>query len=290
MKRTIQLILAGTLLLSASWIAAQEWTVPEEQAAVTNPSEYTLENVEQGKVLYMVNCKSCHGDPGRNNPLALVPLPVDVASERMQANSEGAIFHKITAGRAVMPAFESTLSEEERWKLVNFIMNYSPDREQILVDLPPVKATLTAVVVQEKRTVAITAKRDEDGTALSGVPVMISTKKAFGNMEIGQAVTNENGEAEFEISENVMGDAEGNISVVVSLNEDYEALEAEAEQTLTGTPKETEGLIRPGVLWSTNKNIPRWLLLSFLAIAGGAWITIGYVVVQIVKVKKQSKL
>ncbi len=86
---------------------AQDWLVPAEEAAKTNPQAYTLENVKSGKAIYTLNCKSCHGDPGKNNPLALVPLPVDISSERMQANNEGQLFYKISNGKGVMPPFQS---------------------------------------------------------------------------------------------------------------------------------------------------------------------------------------
>ncbi len=131
MKRTLNLLLAAALLLTAQQVLGQDWIVPADRAAVENPSAYNLENVKRGKDIFTLNCKSCHGDPGKNNPLALVPMPVDIASERMQANTEGGLIYKITNGRGVMPPFETTISEDDRWKLVNYIMNFSPDREAL---------------------------------------------------------------------------------------------------------------------------------------------------------------
>ena len=88
MNRKWSFLIAGLLLLPATELLGQEWIVPADQITVTNPSDYNLENVKRGKDIYLLNCKSCHGDPGKNNPLALIPLPVDIASERMQANNE----------------------------------------------------------------------------------------------------------------------------------------------------------------------------------------------------------
>ncbi len=111
MKTLRNIILAGVLMMLTPLLSGQEWIVPEELAATSNPSGYMLENVKQGKAIYTKNCLSCHGDPGKNNPLALNPMPVDIASEKMQANSEGALFYKITNGKGVMPPFGSTLAE-----------------------------------------------------------------------------------------------------------------------------------------------------------------------------------
>ena len=292
MKRTTIYISGLLLLFAAPLLMGQDWPVPAEDAAMENPTAYTLQNVKSGRSVYTRNCKSCHGDPGKNNPLALVPLPVDITSERMQANTEGALFYKISNGKGVMPPFHSTLSEEDRWMLVNFIKNYSPDREALWIEAPPIKAQLLASVSQEEGSVEILAEYEgENGEYLSltGVPVSISSSKAFGNIPIGQAVTNNIGRAEFIIPEDVIGDEEGYISVVVSLDDNYEAQEVTLEKALVGKPKQVPRLIQPEVLWSTNENVSTWLLLSYILAAGGSWFVIGYVVFQIIKIKRYSK-
>ena len=292
MNRLKNVIAAGVLMMLALPVQGQEWLVPEKEAATSNPSEYTLENVKLGKAIYTKNCKSCHGDPGKNNPLALLPVPVDIASEKMQANSEGALFYKITNGKGVMPPFGSTISENDCWLLVNFIQNYSPGREQVLLVLPPVKAKLLASVNEAQGSVDIMAEFEDANAGyvpLLNAPVTISAKKAFGNIEIGETVTNDQGRAIYTIPENTMGDEQGYISLVVSLSEEYEAAEVILENALVGSTKEVPGLIRKGVLWSTNNNVSLWVLISYLLYAGGAWMVIIYVIVQIVKIKKYSR-
>ena len=286
-KRT--LLPALLLIACTQLVPGQDWLVPEADAAIANPSPYTLENVKAGKELYMVNCKSCHGDPGKNNPLALVPLPVDIASERMHMNSQGEMFYKISNGRGVMSAFKSVLSEDERWKVINFIMNYKPGGEVLLVEAPPIKATLLASVNEDQALVEILAEHadaDSEFKSLVNAPVLVSSKKAFGNIEIGRVTTNENGRAEFNIPESLIGDEEGYVSIVVSLTEDYEAQEVALERARVGQAKQVPKLIRKEVLWSTNDNVSLWLLFSYLLAAGGTWAIIGYVIYQIIKIKK----
>ena len=293
MNRKWSFILAVLLLPWAQQILGQDWIVPEDQSAVVNPSAYTLENVTAGKDLYTLNCKSCHGDPGKNNPLALLPLPVDIASERMHLNTEAAMFYKMSNGRGVMPPFNASISEDDRWKLVNFIMNFKPGEDPLLVDAPPLKAKLLASINEGKARVDILAEYEDENTeynSLVNAPVIISSKKAFGNIEIGQAITNESGRAEFVIPEGLIGDEEGFVSIVVSLDDNYIAQEVTLEKAKVGTLKQVPKLITDEVLWSTNENISLWLLFSYILAAGGAWAIIGYVVYQIFKIRKYSRL
>ena len=292
MIKKLTLLIVVILFLSAQQGISQEWLVPDDKQNIENPSEYNLENVKKGKDLYMTNCKSCHGDAGKNNPLALVPLPPDVASEAMHANSEGGLFYKISAGKGTMPAFESTMSETDRWLLVNYIMNYSPKNTPVWVDLPPVKANLSAKIDADKRLVTVFAEfenKNGEQEKLTDTPVNICVERAFGNLPIGQVLTNKNGAADFKIPETIIGDEEGFVTVVVSLGEDFEAKKVTLEKAKIGTIKATPKLIKKGVIWSTNQNIPMWMLLSYLGAVGGAWLAIVYVIFQIIKIRKFSK-
>jgi hypothetical protein len=61
------------------------------------------------------------------------------------------------------------------------------------------------------------------------------------------------------------------------------------ERAVLGKAKEVPRLIKPEVLWSTNDNVSTWLLISYILAAGGSWIVIGYVIFQIVKIRRYSK-
>lgn len=292
MNKKINLLFIAILLLSSQCVFGQDWIVPEDQSATINPSEYNLENVKKGKDLYMANCKSCHGDAGKNNSLPLVPLPPDVTSEKMHLNTEGGLYYKITSGKGGMPQFESTLSEDDRWRLVNYIMNYSPNNEPVLVEAPPVKAKLMASINEAERRVEVFAEKDEKGSfvKLADAPVIISVKKYFGELEIGTVLTNNNGRAEFIIPETLIGDEEGFVNIVIALEENYQVDPVLLDKAKIGKQKEVPKLIKGGeILWSTNENIQPWLLLSYLGAAGGAWLAIGYVFFQIIKIKRYSK-
>lgn len=290
MKKKISFLTIITLLLSVQ-VYAQDWLVPADQKNKVNPQEYNLANVNKGKDLYLKNCKSCHGDAGKNNALPLVPPPVDVTSDKMQKNTEGELYYKITNGRGAMPQFKATISDDDRWRIVNYISNFSPKKQPLLVDAPPVKAKLLASVNEQDKRVEVFAEYENNGvyTKLPTAEIAISTKKAFGNIEMGKVLTDENGRAEFLIPETVIGDEEGNVNIVVSLDDTYIADIVTLDKAKVGQQKPTPKLIQKGILWSTNENIQIWLLFSYIAAAGGAWLTIGYIVFQIAKIKRLSK-
>lgn len=292
MMKKLKLLVLVSLLLTAYQVNAQEWIIPDDANTVTNPLEYNLDNIEAGKALYLKNCKSCHGDPGKNNNLPLVPVPVDIASEQMHQNTEGAMFYKISKGRGTMLQFELTLSPNEIWSLISFIMNYEPDGEQLLVDLPPVKANLMASLNNDESLVKLMAEYGDPemgSDILSEAAVIVSLKRAFGNLKIGEVFTDDNGRAEFALPENVIRDEEGLLTLVISMNENFEAKEVVLKSAIKGDPKEMPEILEDGVLYSTNDRLPAWLLLSYLGAVGGAWLVIGYVVFQIIRVKKLSK-
>lgn len=103
--------------------------VPEEAAEVANPVPATDESIKQGAEIYARICATCHGPNGEGDGPAASGLPVKPANfhdAHVQELTDGALFYIITHGRAEsgMPAWEGTLSEEERWHVVNFIRTF----------------------------------------------------------------------------------------------------------------------------------------------------------------------
>ena len=144
-----------------------------------------------------------------------------------------------------------------------------------------------------KEEVEVFAEYDEKGTfaILKDAPVIISAKKMFGNLIIGEVLTDGNGRAEFIIPETIIGDEEGFVNIVVALEENFEVDPVLLDKAKVGKLKEVPKLIKGGeILWSTNENIQPWLLLSYLGAVGAAWLAIGYVIFLIIKIKRYSKL
>lgn len=131
------LVVAGLLVLALvalGPLAGDEAGVPA--AARTNPIEATEASLEQGRVLYQENCLQCHGPSGLGDGpvgLTLQPPPANLQVHMVPGvHSDGQIFEWLTNGvpDTPMPAFGQTLSEEERWHVVNYIRTLVPEEEQ----------------------------------------------------------------------------------------------------------------------------------------------------------------
>jgi mono/diheme cytochrome c family protein len=94
-----------------------EWVAPASVVTKANPLAGLPEVVAGGRKLFHHRCSSCHGDDARGT--ARGP---DLTALDVQAQSDGALFWKITTGntRTGMPTF-SFLPEPQRWQLVMHI-------------------------------------------------------------------------------------------------------------------------------------------------------------------------
>lgn len=105
----------------------------------TNPYDSNEKNDAEGKALYGMFCKHCHGPNGAgggsiNHPVySAIPhyndsIQVRRAGNTMRELTSGQIFHSITYGLNAMGPHSSQLTEEERWKVVLYVQvlqNYS---------------------------------------------------------------------------------------------------------------------------------------------------------------------
>jgi mono/diheme cytochrome c family protein len=95
-----------------------------EAVSVVNPFNSTTESVERGKVKFTIYCAVCHGNGGKGDGTVgkkYVP-PTDLTSKYIQDKMAGDIFYTITyGGLAIMPAYGDSVSEEDRWHIVNYI-------------------------------------------------------------------------------------------------------------------------------------------------------------------------
>ena len=101
-----------------------EWKAPAWADTLTNPFKGNKEAVEKGGELYSQFCAVCHGEQGKGNGAAgykIIPAPADHTSRRVQKQSDGAIYWKISEGRLPMSPYKKILDDEQRWQLVNFI-------------------------------------------------------------------------------------------------------------------------------------------------------------------------
>ncbi len=103
--------------------------VPAPYRGLTDPLPTTAAVVAAGRTLYATHCALCHGALGEGNGPAgssLSPRPANLrALVRSPIGRDDYLMWAISAGGAEygtpMPAFEDTLAEEARWKIIRYL-------------------------------------------------------------------------------------------------------------------------------------------------------------------------
>lgn len=91
--------------------------------SLRSPLAASEETLKQGRQLFETYCLVCHGPEGRGNgPVAGgAMLPADLTSARVQALSDGALYHTLRHGFGTMPAYYDRLTSEERWRVILYV-------------------------------------------------------------------------------------------------------------------------------------------------------------------------
>lgn len=125
---TRALVLALLLLVGGAWslaaqAAGERWTAPERRARRANPVAADAASIQRGREVYRRECSNCHGATGNNDGRDTTGMSAArrLGDATLQAESDGALFWKISEGRDPMPSSSETLTEQERWAVVNFL-------------------------------------------------------------------------------------------------------------------------------------------------------------------------
>ena len=100
------------------------WKAPAYADKISNPLKGNSQAILAGKKIFAQNCAPCHGYKGKGDGIAgvmLKPRPANLISGRVQGQTDGAIFWKITTGRTPMASYKNVFNEVQRWDLVDYI-------------------------------------------------------------------------------------------------------------------------------------------------------------------------
>ena len=123
-KFALGLLLVFCLSYFLTLAQSPPWVAPKDADNLKNPLAGNTSVLPDAKALYTANCGPCHGDKGRGDgPAAsgLNPKPADHSSAAVQNESDGALFWKLSEGRAPMAGYKKIFSEQQRWELINYI-------------------------------------------------------------------------------------------------------------------------------------------------------------------------
>jgi mono/diheme cytochrome c family protein len=121
--------LAGGSALLISGDAPAKLSRPDAQK-LKSPVAYSKKSINGGRLIFMQNCTSCHGENGKAEG-SLIADATDLTTPSLykSGTTEGEIFRSIRDGAGdQMPAFGSQLGgETDVWNLVNFIRSLWPE-------------------------------------------------------------------------------------------------------------------------------------------------------------------
>ncbi len=289
MKYIISILLFFLLLPTLSW--GQDWVVPEERRGRLSTFPFTDETRKSGEKLYTTNCLSCHGTPGKGNYLNLVPIPGDPATEKIQKNSDGEIFHKVSAGRGQMPAFRNVLTGEEIWNIVSYLRSYNKTYVQKVMQVITSAAYPGAVIrmrlgyneTDSTVTVNALAVDTTKSVAVTGAGVRLFAQRYFGHLQVDEEkTTNENGDAIFSV-QGLPGDTAGNISFSAKFT-DEETFGAVSKDTVlaAGIITARPGLNAERAMWNTVRKAPVWVILAYSLGVIAVW---GFIMLTLIKLR-----
>jgi mono/diheme cytochrome c family protein len=105
---------------------AKDVVIPIEAQAVPNTLPANDETLQQGRQIYMQSCVLCHDSDGHSQTKlgqAMYPPAMDLTSPHVQSWNDGELFWIIRNGVRMtgMPSWANDLSEDDTWKVVQFI-------------------------------------------------------------------------------------------------------------------------------------------------------------------------
>jgi len=115
--------LMGGLVLAGAALAQGPWVAPESEKTKKNPLAADKGAAKKGEEIAKANCVPCHGAKGKDDgaaAVALTPKPADWTSKRVQSETDGELFWKISNGRGPMPPWKH-LPENDRWAVIQYI-------------------------------------------------------------------------------------------------------------------------------------------------------------------------
>lgn len=269
---------------------AQEWVAPPDKAKALSPFKFSDEMRQAGATLYITYCKQCHGDPGKGNTVALTPPPPDPATERMQRNSDGSMFYKVTEGRGPMPSFKNTLTSFNIWNIISFLRSFNPGYVQQITPAGTggmvYKNTFIKIawVPDYFQVIAqVSGEKDNVTNPITGAEIKLFAKRYFGTLLIDGAKTTDSiGKAVFSFPTDLPGDSTGFVWMYAKLSDEASFGEVRKDTSLNvGIPTWKPPLNENRAMWNVVQKSPLWILLTYSIVVLTVWGLILYVIYQL---------
>lgn len=98
--------------------------------------------IAEGEQIFHENCAACHGEDGSGEQLGSADFTDLREMDRLAPRD---LYLTITQGRGSMPAWQASLSQDQRWAVIDYLrtFTYQPELEQEVAALTPEAPTAT---------------------------------------------------------------------------------------------------------------------------------------------------
>jgi cytochrome c5 len=300
-KKITGVLLLFVLLFQICCIAqtpSAGWVVPDDAKSKVCPVLFSPETVKGGETVFNKNCKSCHGEPGKQNWAKIVPPPGDPASSEFQKQTDGEMFFKVTTGKAPMPTFGNILSPEERWQVISYIRSFNKNYVQ---PLPVVRAGQESKRLKismyanyrEKKLLILCMEitKDKKEKPASGIDIQLTVKRYFGALQAGDPkTTDKEGFAFFPFPSDVPGGRYGILDVSANVKDESGLLFSNTVEARLAIGKrfQLKSLTDARAMWSVRTKAPIWLILIFSLSLITVWSFIFYILLSLRKLNQTT--
>jgi mono/diheme cytochrome c family protein len=90
---------------------------------LSNPLAINEINLRRGEKIFNTYCYVCHGYQGHGDGPVVPPYPIpkSLHSEAMRTWKDGHLFHVITKGQGIMPAYAQQILPQDRWAAILYV-------------------------------------------------------------------------------------------------------------------------------------------------------------------------
>lgn len=90
---------------------------------VANPLHATPSDLARGNWAFTTFCQVCHGAGGQGDGpiIGRYPNPPSLLADHAKGLPDGQLFHVVTHGQGIMPAYEVQIRPADRWRIVLYV-------------------------------------------------------------------------------------------------------------------------------------------------------------------------
>jgi len=128
----------------------------------------------------------------------------------------------------------------------------------------------------------VTGMEDTGPSPVPGAEIQLFAKRSFGNILLEEGVTNDIGKAVFSHPDDLPGDLEGKLDIMVRLADDetYGTVTKDSAMAV-GLPLSPVSLVEERAMWNIMKKAPIWILATYIIGFLVVWGLIFFVMVEL---------